>query len=38
LRNGLVLLGISPFWQTVAIGAVIILAVGLDRWFVRREG
>ncbi len=37
LRNGLVLLGISPFWQTVAIGAVIILAVGLDRWFVRRE-
>lgn len=38
LRNGLVLLGISPFWQTVAIGSVIILAVGLDRWFVRREG
>lgn len=37
LRNGLVLLGISPFWQTVAIGAVIILAVGLDRWIIHRQ-
>jgi ribose transport system permease protein len=32
LRNGLVLLGISPFWQTTIIGAVIILAVGVDKW------
>lgn len=32
LRNGLVLMGISPFWQEVAIGAVIILAVGVDKW------
>lgn len=32
LRNGLVLMGISPFWQEVAIGAVIILAVGIDKW------
>lgn len=32
LRNGLVLLGISPFWQTTIIGAVIILAVGIDKW------
>lgn len=37
LRNGLVLLGISPFWQTVAIGGVIILAVGLDRWIIHRQ-
>lgn len=37
LRNGLVLLGVSPFWQTVTIGAVIILAVGLERWVVRRK-
>jgi len=32
LRNGLVLLGISAFWQETAIGIVIILAVGLDMW------
>jgi ribose transport system permease protein len=32
LRNGLVLLGISPFWQTTIIGLVIILAVGIDKW------
>lgn len=32
LRNGLVLMGISPFWQEMAIGAVIILAVGIDKW------
>lgn len=32
LRNGLVLLNISPFWQTTIIGLVIILAVGIDKW------
>ena len=32
LRNGLVLMGISPFWQETVIGAVIILAVGIDKW------
>jgi ribose transport system permease protein len=32
LRNGLILLGISPFWQTSIIGLVIIFAVGLDKW------
>ncbi|MEK6571227.1 MAG: ABC transporter permease [Bacteroidota bacterium] len=31
LRNGLVLLNVSAYWQQVAIGAVIILAVILDR-------
>jgi ribose transport system permease protein len=36
LRNGLTLFGVSPFWQQVAIGMVIILAVGLDRWILRR--
>lgn len=36
LRNGLVLMGISPFWQETAIGAVIILAVGIDKWTGRR--
>src|ERR1700730_11168893 len=32
LRNGLILLSISPFWQTTAIGLVIICAVGIDKW------
>lgn len=31
LRNGLVLLGVSSFWQQIVIGTVIILAVLLDR-------
>jgi ribose transport system permease protein len=31
LRNGLVLLGVSAFWQQVVLGAVIVLAVALDR-------
>ena len=31
LRNGLVLLNVSPYWQQVAIGLVIIVAVVLDR-------
>jgi len=37
LRNGLVLLGISAFWQEFAIGAVIILAVGIDMWSRRKR-
>ena len=31
LRNGLVLLNVSAYWQQVAIGLVIILAVIMDR-------
>lgn len=37
LRNGLVLLGISPFWQTTIIGLVIIFAVGIDKWTEQRR-
>jgi ribose transport system permease protein len=37
LRNGLILLGISPFWQATIIGLVIIFAVGLDKWTERRR-
>jgi len=37
LRNGLVLLGISPFWQTTIIGLVIIFAVALDKWTENRR-
>lgn len=32
IKNGLVLLGISPFWQTMIIGFVIIGAVAVDVW------
>lgn len=32
LNNGIVLLGISPFWQTLIIGLVIIVAVAVDTW------
>ena len=31
LRNGLVLLGVSPFWQILTIGVVTIMAVALNR-------
>ncbi|MFA7568888.1 MAG: ABC transporter permease [Defluviitoga tunisiensis] len=31
LRNGLILLGVSSFWQQVAIGSVIIIAVAFDQ-------
>ena len=36
LRNGLVLLGVSPFVQMVLIGAVLIGAVALDIWSRRK--
>ena len=36
LRNGLILLGVSPFVQMVLIGAVLIGAVALDMWSRRK--
>lgn len=32
LRNGLVLLDVSAFWQQVVIGGVIVVAVAVDQW------
>ena len=32
MRNGLVLIGVSPFVQELMIGLVIIIAVGIDKW------
>ena len=32
LNNGIVLLGVSPFWQMTIIGVVIIAAVAVDMW------
>jgi ribose transport system permease protein len=37
LNNGLVLLEVSPYWQQVIKGAVILAAVAIDR-ATRREG
>jgi ribose transport system permease protein len=38
LNNGLFLLDVSPFWQQVIKGAVILAAVALDKLGARREG
>ena len=37
MRNGLVLMGVSPFWQELMIGFVIIVAVAIDKWSARRS-
>jgi ribose transport system permease protein len=31
LRNGFIIIGVDPFWQQVAVGAVLILAVYVDQ-------
>jgi ribose transport system permease protein len=31
LRNGMILLGVSSFWQQVVIGIVIIIAIAIDQ-------
>ena len=36
MRNGLVLMGVSPFMQELMIGLVIIIAVGIDKWTSRK--
>ncbi|MDB5556746.1 MAG: transporter permease, partial [Rhizobium sp.] len=36
MRNGLVLMGVSPFVQELLIGLVIIIAVGIDKWSSRK--
>ena len=37
LNNGLVLLNVSPFWQQVVKGLVILLAVIIDKTHARNE-
>jgi ribose transport system permease protein len=36
MRNGLVLMGVSPFVQEFMIGLVIVIAVGIDKWSTRQ--
>ncbi len=38
LRNGLILVGVSPFWQVLVIGVVIIGAVAIDMWTKKQAG
>jgi len=38
ISNGSNLLGVSPFWQQVVTGAVIVLAVAVDELRKRRRG
>jgi ribose/xylose/arabinose/galactoside ABC-type transport system permease subunit len=38
ISNGIVLMRISAYWQNLIVGAVIILAVGLDQWRRKRSG
>lgn len=35
LENGLILVNVSPFWQNVVVGAIIVITVGYDQF--RRE-
>lgn len=37
IQDGLILLGISAYWQQVFSGAIIVLAVGLNMWRRKRE-
>ncbi len=37
ITNGLIMLGVSAYWQQVFSGAIIILAVALDTWRRRRS-
>jgi ribose transport system permease protein len=36
LNNGLVIMGVQPFWQEIVVGAILVAAVGLDQ--VRNAG
>lgn len=36
LRNGIMLMGINPFWQQVLVGMVVIGAVGIDVWVTKK--
>jgi ribose transport system permease protein len=37
IRNGMNLLGVSPFWQGSAIGSIIIIAVLAERLMTSRD-
>jgi ribose transport system permease protein len=37
LRNGFILMDVQPFWQNVAVGTVLIIAVYIDQVRRRRQ-
>ena len=37
LRNGIMLMGINPFWQVILIGVVVVGAVAIDVWTSRKR-
>jgi ribose transport system permease protein len=40
IENIIVLFGVSPYWQTVVSGGIVVVAVSLDsvsRWFFNKE-
>ena len=37
LQNAMIIAGISPFWQLIVVGIVLLVSVGLDQ-FVRARG
>jgi ribose transport system permease protein len=38
LQTGLIILGVPSFYQLIAVGIVLVIAVGLDRYRVRKRG
>jgi ribose transport system permease protein len=32
LNNGLIIRGTQPFWQDIAVGAILVAAVAFDQW------
>ncbi len=36
LQNGFIIVGVQPYWQMIAVGVVLVLAVALDQ--LRRRG
>ena len=37
LNNGLVMLKVSPYWQPIVVGAVVVLSVFIDQFAKRRR-
>lgn len=32
LQNGFIIIGVNPYWQMIAVGVVLVIAVALDQW------
>ena len=37
LQNGFIIIRVQPYWQMIAVGAVLVAAVALDQWRRRRQ-